>query len=727
MTMNSISIHTGGQEVPRPPPSPSSTSMSESPLRNKNNNKSMLGSGSSPLPPRPHTLLSPARYQISSPKMTREEWSHQTRGEGSVSSPKGGRRSSWGHSGAAPPLPFATSSSPSSSDQEDESSPASSFAPRGSSNNCVKLVNKALRVVSASEQEESSSSHHEEHNDNDDSGDDFSSEEFTVPLAPPAESKGDAAAVPGSPQKIIKKRRKQDGFGKPTTSFYTEKDIEMKTKEQRQQQGESSTKAATTNLGYEDPDTTAASLGYEDPDAAAMSRKKTYSSDPCLSRRRGPAKRRGSVTKFSLEAATRTEMEDKAAEIAQGFRQRGLIRRSAGGIPPTMVQAANDAIPLLPARQLSPGCFPERQRIRKALHNSKVDEAEQLNYGYGLSPRQGRKPRSSFPSALRPANTNTPRRHSSLQGVPPAPMSFDSAVEEAQRYGYGDAEESQPSASMPSSISSPVMTSKDLGYEDPDAAMARPQHAGRRRRGAARRRGSVTKFSLEASAKVQMEQQQQMQSMFDARTLSSSPLANVPMRAQASEPMLRSSRKSNRSTLPSRADREESFGSMLVNEMAIKCNVSGDLSSMANATFASAGASTPKRNGGQRPSLTMTPKTATPRSAWRQNSCSGDLLEEMRRSAESKRTDLHTFSPTKSPYFRSDSSSSKSTSSTSSSSSGAQSTPVASPFTATPSTKRVTLGDAFKKFENAAPFSKSDDDNTFSGGLSLSTMQTDGK
>eukprot|EP00529_Nitzschia_sp_RCC80_P004381 CAMPEP_0113481276 /NCGR_PEP_ID=MMETSP0014_2-20120614/22326_1 /TAXON_ID=2857 /ORGANISM="Nitzschia sp." /LENGTH=947 /DNA_ID=CAMNT_0000374769 /DNA_START=314 /DNA_END=3157 /DNA_ORIENTATION=+ /assembly_acc=CAM_ASM_000159 len=202
--------------------------------------------------------------------------------------------------------------------------------------------------------------------------------------------------------------------------------------------------AAKDGLGYEDPDAAAAKdgLGYEDPDAAAACR-------DSATRRVGPARRRGSVTKFSLQAAN-------AAKAAT----ERILR----------LQGLSSSLSAMSCEQ-------------QTMNN---DEPE---VHHRRAPRRsGGMMKNSFEQHLMSQNITTssvtqPPSHEGPSQSHPEPPSRGAAAAAAAL---------------------PEKTGTNLyGYEDHDSAP--PQSQARRRHPRPRRRGSVTKYSLQAAATVAVQ------------------------------------------------------------------------------------------------------------------------------------------------------------------------------------------------------------------------------
>jgi hypothetical protein len=250
--------------------------------------------------------------------------------------------------------------------------------------------------------------------------------------------------------------------------------------------------------GYEDPDVVAASksshsnpYGYEDPDTNAA---RILPS----ARRMEPARRRGSVTKYSVEAA---QAAQKATERI--MRLQGLNWKGSTGNP---TRSIGDL-----ARSTTPAGRRSHPRHAMESTNYAASAAQETNMAQSIMPLPIR--RRSIPMENESCNMASNNSFVDPVGTP------DDAMEVSNHYGYGsiaktgDNNNSKPSSDVASS-SDPYghdyhdanATTKGLlsssmnpyGYGDDDT----PSRPLVRRHSRARRRGSVTKFSLDAAKTV---------------------------------------------------------------------------------------------------------------------------------------------------------------------------------------------------------------------------------
>jgi hypothetical protein len=238
--------------------------------------------------------------------------------------------------------------------------------------------------------------------------------------------------------------------------------------------------SSSNPYGYGDPDPSPSKqYGYEDPDAA-----------PTI-RRRGPARRRGSVTKFSVQAAAAaTAATDRILKKTNVLHQKEVFSSSEPTLPvngerePTLRRSdgllstsrgrfgrmSMDAVPPSANSEKCPGSdikpiTPKRQPSLRGSQRTVHDAA--------LTPPQSRK---------KPLSDGAPK---------------------VEDYGYGDQDaKSSPDSStgaperMEITQNTASTSANPYGYGE-SAAPERPRNRPR-----AHRRGSVTKFSLEAQAKV---------------------------------------------------------------------------------------------------------------------------------------------------------------------------------------------------------------------------------
>ncbi|KAL3922427.1 MAG: hypothetical protein SGILL_002213, partial [Bacillariaceae sp.] len=246
-----------------------------------------------------------------------------------------------------------------------------------------------------------------------------------------------------------------------------------------------SVQAASDPYGYEDPDAAAASKTSSTPQKASNENPYGYEDADTFvppPRRMGPARRRGSVTKYSLQAANAAQKATERIMKLQGLNWKGTMGD------------ANAA-----TRKESPSSratTPTRSR-----HAPRVMETSM--HGSGPSGDQ------SQPMA-------PPVRRRSI------PMDVGMEPKEAANpYGYDDVAMAGDDNNMNANMKETLSISNQYGYEDPDASVAAtanscattasspygyencdkvPQQP--RRHPRARRRGSVTKFSLEAAQTI---------------------------------------------------------------------------------------------------------------------------------------------------------------------------------------------------------------------------------
>eukprot|EP00980_Cylindrotheca_fusiformis_P003578 scaffold794_cov131-Cylindrotheca_fusiformis.AAC.2 len=229
--------------------------------------------------------------------------------------------------------------------------------------------------------------------------------------------------------------------------------------------------------GYGDSEAPSGSqYGYEDPDSA-----------PTI-RRRGPARRRGSVTKFSIQAAAvATAQSDRILKKTNLLHQKGVFSSddpTGPGERPvrcsTMTAnyeiSANDEVERSPRRS---GGLLTNSRSRFYRNGVEDDKNREISPGSSSD--------KSFRSDIKPI---TPRRQPSLGSR--RSLYDESGSGKTEDCGYRD----HVSKKALDSNVAHEQNSNPYGYGEA-TPLERPQSRPR-----ARRRGSVTKFSLEAQAKV---------------------------------------------------------------------------------------------------------------------------------------------------------------------------------------------------------------------------------
>jgi hypothetical protein len=244
--------------------------------------------------------------------------------------------------------------------------------------------------------------------------------------------------------------------------------------------------------GYEDPDAAASSstsnpYGYEDPDAAAAS---SSTSNPYgyedpdanaarilpAARRVGPARRRGSVTKFSLQAAQAAQKATERIMRLQGLNWKGSsetsISVSVGGLgrsttptgrrsqPRHAMESTQSILPIPVRRRSIPMDNWDSEPSPQVSENRASGDAMEVSNPYGYE-------------------ASAPLKQPSV------------ASSSRNQYGYED-----PDAAI--SSASGATASNPYGYADNDTLPRQPTRSHPR----ARRRGSVTKFSLDAAKTV---------------------------------------------------------------------------------------------------------------------------------------------------------------------------------------------------------------------------------
>ena len=293
--------------------------------------------------------------------------------------------------------------------------------------------------------------------------------------------------------------------------------------------------------------------GYEDPNATIV---------PAPFRRVGPAQRRGSVTKFSLQAAAAAM---KATERIKRLNLHQLTTSSQGQnnddeavqsrsleidketldaavVQRLLAQSNNnmDTRPRTPRRRPSRKSSPVVMPRKSVADRSSLELDPPL-----LQTSHANNDTSHTDTTVSPRRKLTgilrmPKRHASREDLclPPQPSqdepSGDSAnpyryedpdaaaTKQANPYGYEDMnmDNDRSSNREAATTSTDTTSSNPYGYEDPDATPSNPygygdtqdfklgfgasyeQPACRRRHPGPKRRGSVTKYSLEAQAKV---------------------------------------------------------------------------------------------------------------------------------------------------------------------------------------------------------------------------------
>jgi hypothetical protein len=247
--------------------------------------------------------------------------------------------------------------------------------------------------------------------------------------------------------------------------------------------------------GYEDPDAAIAKnkltpsappsggenpYGYEDPDANAAS--STWA-EP---RRMGPARRRGSVTKYSLQAAHAAQKATERIMKLQGLNWGGTVgsnvrnvagQREESPVRRSMTPTGRRRTP----RDMGTGDHSQPMAPPVRRRSIPMDALDMKNSSHHDT-------RTADADAAMDASERLTDAYS-CGDVSMVGNSVQTSAE-SNPYGYEDTEVS-------TSTTEPLTASNPYGYEYWDKLPQQP-----RRHPCARRRGSVTKFSLEAAQTV---------------------------------------------------------------------------------------------------------------------------------------------------------------------------------------------------------------------------------
>jgi hypothetical protein len=313
-----------------------------------------------------------------------------------------------------------------------------------------------------------------------------------------------------SQQQVVKKRRKQpDNFGTPQISFHFEKaDCELRKSKSEPSPNNSSGDEADVNEN--------ASYGYEDPDAAAAANRLRN-----LTLGRSTGSRQIPVTKVHSSATPPTNAEEQPVP-ARGWVQE---TEETGYLSKT---SSTDST--------SPPSQPRRQHSHRTPANKQCDVGDADK----SPPLQDRSSSNRFPSgyedtdaqpAVQPArNTKSPRGYGGTDAKPVPdsnPYGYGDPdakpVPDSNPYGYGDTDAQPVPDSNPYGYGdTETQTARDVnpyGYGDTEPQPARPSR-GRRQYS---RRGSVTKFSIQASIEVVQKSNTSEQTTYKSRNGSGEP------------------------------------------------------------------------------------------------------------------------------------------------------------------------------------------------------------
>lgn len=232
----------------------------------------------------------------------------------------------------------------------------------------------------------------------------------------------------------------------------------------------------------------ATDLGYEDPDAVAATREPN-------SRPIGSARRRGSVTKFSFQAAHAAKAATERILQLQGLSTSSLSQKGLGSC-----STRSDNTSTVTGRRA-----PRRTGGMIKVKNERVFSEPTIPQEVANDDCVEKAPirQRSIPLGddwERPEKQNLGYEEVDMKGDRPEAFATPSLNMSSNQYGYED-----PDASK--------ATSNSLGYEDPDASKAtfdalgyeNPDKGSRphgRRHPRPQRRGSVTKFSIQAAQKA---------------------------------------------------------------------------------------------------------------------------------------------------------------------------------------------------------------------------------
>jgi len=302
--------------------------------------------------------------------------------------------------------------------------------------------------------------------------------------------------------------------------------VPFSTKQGGETQAAAAAAASSSNndnpYGYEDPDAPSATssnpYGYEDPDArttATATKSNSSTSNPYgyedpdaaastqiipAARRMGPARRRGSVTKYSLQAAQAAQKATERIMRLQGLNWNGGSGGSdSGGTSNNKNCGGNSS----GARFRSATPTGRRRHARRSM-------------GMSTAPAPPPEPPTAEEKQTLPIEMPVRRRSIPLEDWDNLSSAMDE-MDTTDLSGHGQEPTTQDAApKVPSNSTTDSACSNLYGYENPDTASSataghppsnpygyenpdsqpRPQQ---RRHPAARRRGSVTKYSLEAA------------------------------------------------------------------------------------------------------------------------------------------------------------------------------------------------------------------------------------
>ncbi|KAL3913945.1 MAG: hypothetical protein SGILL_006293 [Bacillariaceae sp.] len=265
-------------------------------------------------------------------------------------------------------------------------------------------------------------------------------------------------------------------------------------KSSQQNQSWAEKTSSDNGLGYEDPDAAAAknALGYEDPDAGAAS------STWAAPRRMEPARRRGSVTKYSTQAAQAAQKATERIMKLQGLNWGGKMGGSERNVSTQKEESSA-------RRSMTPT---GRRRTPRDMDGAAQQQGP--SRGDQSQPMAPPVRRRSIPmDALDLKNSSHHETNNTSE------VAMETTETSSNPYGYGDVSMAGDSALPDNSkaasadtnpygyetTTAPLTASNPYGYEDSQGPPQQP-----RRHPRARRRGSVTKFSLEAAQTVASSQ-----------------------------------------------------------------------------------------------------------------------------------------------------------------------------------------------------------------------------
>lgn len=251
--------------------------------------------------------------------------------------------------------------------------------------------------------------------------------------------------------------------------------------------------SASNPYGYEDPDATCAAssgqtsdpYGYEDPDCNAARILP-------FARRMEPARRRGSVTKYSMQAAQAAQKATERIMRLQGLNWKGKNNEET----PSTSNAGRSTTPTgrrshprhaTESRYPTDSCTPQTGGVEQTVMPIPI--------------RRRSIPMDNWVAESTPVvaksdamDVSNPYGYEdmAMAGVNALSMKTTEDAPSSNPYGYGDPDAAVSSTNTDSSSSNPY------GYGDNDTLPRQPA----RRHPRARRRGSVTKFSLDAAAQT---------------------------------------------------------------------------------------------------------------------------------------------------------------------------------------------------------------------------------